>query len=606
MNIVQLLMEYKEYLFLNYSFSVAMALWNQLVTAVYRYVVKGLGFSWGEDDRKIRKLGPKLMQQAESFLKTVDAQTFIVEALDAQNKGFAYFEVSSKTEYTYRCALKKLLDFASNLQDEFPPDCIPFKVRRGYGRVADNPVVYRPNLGEYGLNKSQLTEVLSAEISDWQKFRTQKYYPGRKENPVSESTFEGNYNSLLLILGWKVNILCEDINSLTLVTLIPCLERGATLEQHEEVQGYVELWFCDFLTFLQTERLIECSGTIMSFYCCLLAVTKFHYRHCEGDNNYAQVPLIRFLRNRINQLSKQKKTEQPVADMSKKWMELPVFRDEVLEPLRLCCRCRKNCGDMRELSAVAWSLEGHVIVGNLCYMPPRRQQEMRDLKLSLSCPIKRPANLAPGGLVHPLPPDRLIGKNRKHGFLYRDEQGIWYRDMTPESYKTGHIYGHQVLKIPNIKFSDGFCFYDYIEMWLYGYYYAPNGVLKANGSKFDPTGCYHPRIYETRALFNPDHNFVFCQKNGTNFKATNLGKFFTNLCHGLTGVRVTPHLLRDMYATYYLDQGSSDALIRSLAYAMGHSVETLRKIYDRRRPEQKRRQIEEAVIDFFENPSDHC
>jgi len=54
------------------------------------------------------------------------------------------------------------------------------------------------------------------------------------------------------------------------------------------------------------------------------------------------------------------------------------------------------------------------------------------------------------------------------------------------------------------------------------------------------------------------------------------------LCHGLTGVRVTPHLLRDIYATYYLDQGASDALIRSLAYAMGHSVETLRKIYDRR------------------------
>lgn len=606
MNAYKLLEKYKEDLFITYPFAEAMRLWNQAKTAAYRYVVKGFGFSWGEDDRKIRKLSPKLIEQAESFLKTVDAQTFIAEALDAQNKGFAYFEVSSKTEYTYRCALKKILAFASNHQDEFPPDRIPSKVRRGYGRVADNPVVYRPNQGEYGLKQSQLTEVLSAQISDWKKFRTQKYYPGRKEDQVSESTFEGNYNCLLLILGWKVNILGEDINSLSLETLIPCLGRGATFEQHKEVLEYVELWLCDFLTFLQTERLIESSGTPLNICFCLLAVAKFHYRHFDEDDNYAQVPLIRFIRNRINQLSKQKKTEQSVADMSKKWMELPVFRDEVLEPLRLCCRRRKNCGDMRSLSAVAWSLEGYVIVGNLTYMPPRRQQEIRDLKMSLSCPIKRPANLAPGGLVHPLPPDRLIGKNRKHGFLYRDEKGIWYRDMTPESYKTGHIYGHQVLKIPNIRFSDASSFYDYLEMWLYGYYYAPNGVLKANGSKFDPAGCYQPRIYETRALFNPDHNFVFCQQNSTNFKATNVGKFFTNLCHGLTGVRVTPHLLRDIYATYYLDQGASDALIRSLAYAMGHSVETLRKIYDRRRPEQKRRQIDEAVIDFFENPSDHC
>ncbi len=55
-----------------------------------------------------------------------------------------------------------------------------------------------------------------------------------------------------------------------------------------------------------------------------------------------------------------------------------------------------------------------------------------------------------------------------------------------------------------------------------------------------------------------------------------------------------------MFATHFLDQGASDDLIRSLAYAMGHSVETLRKIYDRRRPAQKRRPIEQAVLNLVQ------
>lgn len=169
-----------------------------------------------------------------------------------------------------------------------------------------------------------------------------------------------------------------------------------------------------------------------------------------------------------------------------------------------------------------------------------------------------------------------------------------------ESYKTGDVYGHQELEIPNVALPNGYHFHDYLEMWLYGYVYDDNRCLRP----VPLDGCYTGRIIEARSIFNPDHDFVFCQKVGTNFKATNLGKFFTNLCHTLTGIRVTPHLLRDMFATHFLDTGASDDLICSLAYAMGHSVETLRKIYDRRRPAQKRRPIERAVLDLVQKSYD--
>ncbi len=55
-----------------------------------------------------------------------------------------------------------------------------------------------------------------------------------------------------------------------------------------------------------------------------------------------------------------------------------------------------------------------------------------------------------------------------------------------------------------------------------------------------------------------------------------------------------------MFATHFLDRGASDDLISSLAYYMAHSVLTLRKIYDKRRPSQKRRPIEQAVLDLVQ------
>jgi hypothetical protein len=39
--------------------------------------------------------------------------------------------------------------------------------------------------------------------------------------------------------------------------------------------------------------------------------------------------------------------------------------------------------------------------------------------------------------------------------------------------------------------------------------------------------------------------------------------------------------------------------IRSLAYAMGHKVETLRQMYERCTPEEKRRPIEEAIEELL-------
>lgn len=97
--------------------------------------------------------------------------------------------------------------------------------------------------------------------------------------------------------------------------------------------------------------------------------------------------------------------------------------------------------------------------GCLTFRPPPRQQELRNLKIGISCAVKKPSNIAPNQVIHPLPSYRDEAKY--HDYLFKDVDKLWYIDMTPESYKTGKTYGHQKLLIPNQVFPDSKCFYDY-------------------------------------------------------------------------------------------------------------------------------------------------
>jgi hypothetical protein len=79
---------------------------------------------------------------------------------------------------------------------------------------------------------------------------------------------------------------------------------------------------------------------------------------------------------------------------------------------------------------------------------------------------------------------------------------------------------------------------------------------------------------------------------------------FETTAHRLIGKRITPHTMRYIWATWAYQVELNDAQLRSLAYAMGHTVETLRQMYERCTPEEKRRPIEEAIEEllFFGQP----
>ena len=172
------------------------------------------------------------------------------------------------------------------------------------------------------------------------------------------------------------------------------------------------------------------------------------------------------------------------------------------------CGYRSSDGHLRSQTAIAQSFQLFVLWGCLTFRPPRRQQEFRKLKLALSCPIQRPDDLKAGQFVHPLPVNRDDDNN--HGYLFKETDGYWYMDMTPESYKTGATYGAQKLKIPNEPLADGKCFYDYLEAFLYGYYRDAKGNWWSGGQLTD-TDAHDGRWFILRMSFNPTHNYVFVQ-----------------------------------------------------------------------------------------------
>jgi hypothetical protein len=92
-------------------------------------------------------------------------------------------------------------------------------------------------------------------------------------------------------------------------------------------------------------------------------------------------------------------------------------------------------------------------------------------------------------------------------------------------------------------------------------------------------------------------------KLGTLANESGFTDSFNTTSHRLIGKRITPHTMRYIWATWAYQVQLNDAQFRSLAYAMGHKVETLRQMYERCTPEEKRRPIEEAISELLFEPS---
>lgn len=83
--------------------------------------------------------------------------------------------------------------------------------------------------------------------------------------------------------------------------------------------------------------------------------------------------------------------------------------------------------------------------------------------------------------------------------------------------------------------------------------------------------------------------------------ATNFARAFSVPAYRLIGKRTTPHTLRHIWATWAFQVGLTPYQLEALAYAMGHTVNTLREMYQRVSAEERTRPIYDAIDQFFLN-----
>jgi len=619
-SLAEVLVLYEAFLKQEYDAKPAKEIFEQTLTALSRYTLRG----WGGPYPQGRKPTKAETDAAQMFIEGVLLHQ-LKSALNVQAKVFEELQVKPSSRYTYGSRLKKLLDWVQ--QQDWWPYKEEAKLRKnrsrkhwhGHGNATIKHVTKRIRLKPYSLRADETPPTLKYQLDEFYKFLTQERYPQRQGNPIKSNVAKGYIIYLRRILGWfyrsarpiyngntivdfsdDPNVSHPLLEQLSLNLLVPKVQlkyahsKDLALKEAEQAAEYVDIWLCKFLNFFEEDRRSRSWQSMQVTISSIHALVRFQYHKETADCKYKDIPVMAVVTKHLALLRKRKKHHKPVSDVSKQWLDLPDVWQKIVRALREECSYRSSDGHLRSHTALAHSFQLFIIWACLTFRPPRRQQEFRELKMALSCPIDPPEGLKPGQVIHPLPVDREEDKD--HGYLFKDLDGLWYMDMTPESYKTGATYGHQEPKIPNEPLADGKCFYDYLEAFLYGYYRDEQGNWISGGQFVDDAAREGGRWFSLRMHFNPTHNHVFTKPHAaTPYTPGGFSSLMRTSSHRLTGKLLYPHLLRDIFATWFLDQGYTPDRIASLAYAMAHSEKTLREIYDKRRPKDKNRPIEEVM-----------
>ncbi len=628
---------------------------KNILNETHSAIVRPLLLGWGYQEM----IGSGRMSRAEmlgakEFMKTQGLEK-LLDARMAQQQGFKLLKRSQKSQKVYGSRLNQLLTWceqqpwwlgkqlhSANIQDQ----CCP--------RISNTEVFEKQQLSSrrgkpflYTLQPRETSSNLQAELEQFYQFLTEPEWPGRVTNAITHSGADNYLSAIRLLLGWLYRYKRIPSEQLSLSLLIPKLTKQDLAELSnkkqqklwKEKQREFESWFCDYLKFLRQTVGSQSPRTKVSRLTALSALGKFLYHtEVEEVGDYADIPVLKVIgkysREASEEVGEWERQKRYVTNQEEKWPNaiegkavLTTVREQILEPLRLECRFKNNHRKPRGGSAIAISFQRYLAWSFLADMPARRQAESRSLKISLSCPIKRPKEVPLDGLYHPLPPDEKREKRYdnsvKDNYLYKTyiykgrfyKNGLWVLDI--QDYKTLKIHSPQSIVVPNRSFADGTCVYDHIERYLYGWW-IPGGRNKQQIYDWwqpELKGSRGRWITLGRAEFNP--NDVCCLQNKTEPEFLSWGYLFiqpiagmplnkseflglvTSAAHRLTGKYISPHTMRYVWATWAFQVGLTDQQKESLAYAMGHTLETLKKMYERCTPEEKRRPIEEAIEELL-------
>jgi hypothetical protein len=647
---------YLEYLKATYPAKKAANLIRELWYTLIGSLLVGLGYSHMPSGTKSTLAE---VQSAKSFMRTQNLE-ILQNARIVQQQSFRLVERSQKMREIYQRSLDKFLAWCGQQpwwsgEKPFPysPNaqefCCP-AFQSKYGSKNRKQLTHRRSLHlVYKLRTRDISPALQAELNEFYQFLTKPEYPQRIKKSIKKLCANNYLSQILLFLGWFHYFEKVPLDQLSFNLLIPklCKESLRRLTEKDQKKlwakhrKHFEAWISRYLMFLRESMKSTSPRTRKGKFSALFALGQFQYRtEAEVSSDYRQIAVLQVIENlhksNYEKVKLWNRSKRYVADQEQKWPHvedgqtaLSVVRQTILKPLRLACFPKSKDNKLRQSNALPKSEQRFLVWFLLAGMPARRQEEYRDLKLALSCPVQRPSalNLPENGVCHPLPPVEV--RDQRHdgtvedNYIYKTyfyngksyKDGLWVLDI--QEYKMVNKYGSQSIVIKNRPFEDGTYLYDYFEHYLYGWW-LPGGRKKQQLYDWwqqDLKGRRGRWVSLGRASFEPcdacyvdsktQDNFwvwgyFFVQPNtGKRNDASQFEKFVETAAHHCTGKQISPHIMRAIWATWAYQVRLTDQQKTSLAYAMGHDLRTLRLLYERSSSEEKRRPIEEIIDHLF-------
>lgn len=624
---------------------------DQFLSVLLRIVVPGLGHLRLNPKAKLTQAET---ESAIAFLKLLPARD-IVRVHEALYLGFEQLDTPQSSRNNYSPRIVDWYEW-SKLQSWYPNPirnatdlrCPP--IVTGRGAAASLKLTQRTHrYPRYRLQEDQQSPALQADLAALESFLTDVHHPERLLDlkPIQRSSMNLYRRELELMLGFRSQ---HDenpiaISELQLTDLVPLVEEEQieemTSKQIRQLWQHLRQHFSDWWAQYDNFLIAVCESvsprTRVNKLCALIALAKYVYRHeVNWDQDYASIPIIQLLYSQLKH-AMQKAAEwtakgQTVVNREHKWIErregqttLAAIWEQIIWPLQKETRLRDQWGQLRRGRAIAKSQKSFMLWHRLGSYPAARQSVLRTMKVAAYCPITRPEDVPTDGWYIPKVPmeSRELDRERHpiDNCLYRTyshqgqvyPEGVYVLEVCAD--KTAKVYGMQQYLIANQQFDDGTCLYDVYESYLCGQW-LPQGdknhllydwwVQEWRGRRgrwvtkgrmeFEPDPQLQPLDSTEAVGVQSPWSYLFVNPlEGGLPSEVDFGKAFENPAYRLTGKRITPHIMRAVWANWGSEMGLNEQQMMALAYAMGHSIETLRRIYERLTPEEKRRPIDQVV-----------
>lgn len=623
-------------------------------SVILRYVSPGLGGPCGNRKR----MSEEERRNSQEYLKSVPATKacMLSEALEV---GFELQHAPESSRRAYAPLVRQAANWISatypHLMQANSEELLCPKMQRGRGGHNQPKTTSRVGrYQKYALDVEEMPCLLQEEFAELERYSLDAYFPGRVTKVIGLSSFERYSRTIRMLFAFRSRNASSlvPVNSLTNQDVCPHLTKDdfrnlSRDEQYRLQQQHadqIEKLLLDFFACRGAEVGELSPGAQGEYISVMLWYFRFHYRdQVRNKAGYRQFPVEQMLQYQLSVALSQKREwklrDRTAVDISQKYpdfkkgqTQLESVQTDIVEVLRKECRIRNRWKMFRKPRGIATSLQRFIIWYLLAYMPARRQQDLRNLKLANTCLLtKRPDNLPDGGFVFPMPPPELREHDSRgyacdnfliHVYEYNGtsyENGIWLWVL--DSYKTVKSIGAIILPVPNHSFDDESYFYQYLEKLFFGvwtprlakeaqFYQGLDESLKGTKGTWATLG---RNEFVPSTLVEADHgpgaqvawHYTFLKpRRGDRYDETGFGKFFTNPAYRLTEKQITPHILRHLWATWGHQKGLSDQEIEALAFAMGHSSKTLKTIYQHLTSAERLQPLSKVLDNFYQSQGD--